>query len=117
MGQYNKRRVILTATTESRAATAKMSAQETTGRPQILSTSFLIRSITSNPLAELLFAREFFSLSMVDVESRRSEASQPCITKTNNLFIRIHAHQNQDRLTTTASKLETFIYNRIKVLR
>jgi len=56
-----------------------MSAQDTTGRPQTLSTSDLILSITSNPLAELLLAREVFSLLMVEVWSRRIEASQPYI--------------------------------------
>lgn len=69
--------VIHTATTESQAATAKISAQDTIGRPQALSTSDLILSITSNPLAELLLARAVFSLSIVAVWSRRIEASQP----------------------------------------
>ena len=44
--------VLLTATTESRAATANMSAQETTGFPHALSTASLISSTTSNPLAD-----------------------------------------------------------------
>jgi hypothetical protein len=68
-----------TTTTESRAATAKMSAQETTGRPQTLSTSNLIWSITSNPLIEFLLGPAFFSLSKADVESKRIDASQPYI--------------------------------------
>ena len=59
--------MIRTATTESQAATANMSAQDITGRPQTLSTSDLILSITSNPLAELLLARAVFSLSIVAV--------------------------------------------------
>ena len=69
-----------TATTESRAATAKISTQETTGRPQTLSTSALIWSTTSNPLTEFRLPRAFFSLSKLDVESKRSEPSQPCNT-------------------------------------
>lgn len=56
-----------------------MSAQDTTGRPQALSTSHLILSITSNPLTELLFGPANFSLVKLGVESRRMEPSQPCI--------------------------------------
>lgn len=70
--------VIRTATTESRAATAKMSAHETTGPPQALSTSSLMLSTTSNPPREFWLGKAFFSLSMVGVGSRRTEASQPC---------------------------------------
>lgn len=73
-------RKLLTATTESRATTAKMSAHETTGAPQALSTADLIKSTTSNPLAELALAKEFFSPSMVEVSSSKIEASQPYTT-------------------------------------
>jgi len=69
--------LLLTATTESRAATANMSAQETIGFPHASSTACLISSTTSNPLADWKFAFEFFSLSIEDVESRRIEPSQP----------------------------------------
>ncbi|KAG8484454.1 hypothetical protein CXB51_023904 [Gossypium anomalum] len=58
----------ITATTESRAATAKISAQETTGRPQTLSTSALIWSTTSNPRTEFKFPRAFFSVSKEDAK-------------------------------------------------
>jgi hypothetical protein len=63
---------------QSRAATTKISAHETTGPPQALSTSDLMLSTTSNPRMELLLATAVFSLSMVGVESRRTEPSQPC---------------------------------------
>ena len=68
---------IHTATTESRAATAKISAQETTGAPQTLSTTDLILSTTANPLAELILAFAFFSESILSVSSSRIDPSQP----------------------------------------
>lgn len=76
---------ILTATTESRAATARISEHETRGQPQTSSTSDLILSMTSNPLTEFLLGNAFFSLSKAGVASRRIEASQPYINKTKSL--------------------------------
>lgn len=71
---------VVTATTESRAATAKISAQETRlGVLHTLSTSDLILSITSKPLTEFAFGTAFFSLSMLGVSSRRIEPSHPYI--------------------------------------
>ncbi|GER29776.1 UPF0339 protein BP0521, partial [Striga asiatica] len=67
----------LTTTGASHAATAKMSAHETTPG-QIRSTAVLAASITSNPLAELAFGPADFSLWIVGESSRRIEASQPC---------------------------------------
>jgi hypothetical protein len=47
--------VTLTMATESRAAVAKISAQDTTGPLHTLSTAALISSTTENPLIELIF--------------------------------------------------------------
>ena len=67
----------LTATTESLATTAKMSAQDT-----ILGHKFsnwdLMVSITLNPLRELLLGPAVFSPVKVALSSRRTDASQPC---------------------------------------
>lgn len=68
---------IHTATTESRAATAKISAQETTGPPQALSTTDLILSTTLNPLAELKLEFALFSESILSVPSSKTEPSHP----------------------------------------
>lgn len=69
----------LTATTESRAATARMSAHDTTGPPQASSTADLILSTTSNPLTELLLGTANFSLTNSGLESKRLDPSQPYI--------------------------------------
>ena len=105
---------ILTATTESRAATANMSAQETTGRPHALSTSYLIWSTTSNPRAELLFGRANFSLSMVADGSRRIEPSQPWITKRIRWLLltkEVHAWEKNSRYKTYLDN--TLAHNRV----
>jgi hypothetical protein len=60
-------------TTESRAAMASISAQDTTPGHS-LSTAFLISSTTSNPLAELLLEMEIFSPSRA---SNSIDPSQP----------------------------------------
>jgi len=67
----------LTATTESRAATATISAQETTPG-QTASTLVLMSSITSKPLKEFTFAPADFSPVKLEVSSNRTEASHPC---------------------------------------
>lgn len=68
---------VRTATTESLAAIAKISAQETTPG-QALSNCDLIVSITSNPLIELAFGPAVFSPVKSAVSSSRIDASQPC---------------------------------------
>ena len=67
----------LTATIESLAATAKMSAQDTTPR-KIFSNWDLIVSTTSNPLSELLLGPAVFSPVKVEVSSKKTDASHPC---------------------------------------
>jgi len=64
--------------TESRAATAKISAHDTTGRLQALSTAALISSTTSNPLIEFRFANAVFSPKNKGVSSSNTDPSQPC---------------------------------------
>ena len=68
--------LILTKTTPSRAASAKMSAQDTVAL-QLASTRVLIVSITSKPLAEFRFGPAFFSPVKVAVSSSSIDASQP----------------------------------------
>lgn len=68
---------VLTRTTESLAARVKMSAQETV-EGHSLSNAALIASMTSNPLAELRFGFDPFSLMMFSLLSNSNEASQPC---------------------------------------
>lgn len=63
--------------TESRAAIATISAQETTPG-HTASTFFLILSITLNPLTELLLGPEVFSPVNEDVSSNSIDPSQPC---------------------------------------
>lgn len=77
--------MIHTATTESRAATAKISAQDTIGPQQTWSTADLILSITSNPLRELALGMAVFSPTNLVASSNRTDASQPYTTleKTN----------------------------------
>lgn len=67
---------MLTMTTESLAAIAKISAHETTPG-HAFSTVALILSITSNPLIELLLGGAVFSPLKVGVSSRSTDASQP----------------------------------------
>jgi len=69
----------LTATTESRAAIARISAQETTPG-QAASTLVLMSSITSKPLREFTFAQADFSQVKVEVSSNRTDASHPYST-------------------------------------
>lgn len=69
--------VTLTMATESRAAMAKISAQDTTGPLHTLSTAALISSTTENPLIELIFGRAVFSPVKFGVSSSRTDPSQP----------------------------------------
>nr|ACR36203.1 unknown [Zea mays]ACR36516.1 unknown [Zea mays] len=63
-------------TVESRAASARMSAQETVAG-QAASSAALISSMTSKPLAESRLGLDRFSLTMDPLLSSSSEASQP----------------------------------------
>lgn len=72
---------------ESRAAMAKISAHDTTGRLQALSTAALISSTTENPLIELIFGRAVFSPVKFRVSSSRTDPSQPCIEISVNYII------------------------------
>lgn len=67
--------------TESRAAVAKISAHDTTGRLQALSTASLISSTTSKPLIEFRLGRAVFSPVKLCVSSSRTDPSQPCAPK------------------------------------
>lgn len=67
-----------TVTTESLAAMAKISAQDTTPG-HTLSTADLMLSMTLNPRAELWFEAAFCSPVKLDVSSSRIEASHPYI--------------------------------------
>lgn len=71
-------RKICTATTESRAATERISAQETTPG-QMVSSWDLIVSITSKPLNEFVFGAAVFSPVKFDVSSTRTDPSHPCM--------------------------------------
>ncbi|WVY93865.1 hypothetical protein V8G54_032953 [Vigna mungo] len=62
--------------TASLAATAKMSAQETTPWHMFSNLDFML-SITSKPLRELAFGNEFFSPVKVSVSSNNTDASHP----------------------------------------
>lgn len=62
--------------TESREATANISAHETTPG-HAFSTADLMLSTTSKPLAEFLFGTAFFSPMKLDVSSRRIDPSHP----------------------------------------
>lgn len=68
---------VLTATDASRAATARISAQETTPG-QTFSTRDLTLSMTSYPLADRKFWSAFFSLVKDEEGSNKMDASQPC---------------------------------------
>ena len=68
--------VVRTRTVESRAARARMSAQETVPG-QAASRAALIWSTTSNPLREFLLGLDPFSLTMLLLLSNSTDASQP----------------------------------------
>lgn len=65
-----------TRTTESLAAVARMSAQDTVSG-QMASRSHFIASITSNPRRELRLGAAVFSPIILAVSSNNTEASQP----------------------------------------
>ena len=67
---------ILTATTESLAATARISAQETTPGHKLSTLDFMV-SITSKPLIEPALGPAVFSPVKLDVSSNSTDASQP----------------------------------------
>ena len=80
--------MFLTATTESRAAVANISAQET--RPvQELSNWLLMVSITLNPLNELLLGAAVFSPVKFAVSSSSTEASHPYICLENKQLLKV----------------------------
>jgi hypothetical protein len=72
--------VALTRTVESRAARATMSAQETVPG-QAASRAALIWSTTSNPLREFMLGLDPFSLTMLLLLSRSTDASHPYTQK------------------------------------
>lgn len=67
---------ILTATTESLAATARISAQETTLGHKLSTLDFML-SITSKPLIVLAFGPAVCSPVKLDVSSNSTDASHP----------------------------------------
>lgn len=73
---YQQISYTLTSTTESRAAMARISAQDTV-RGQAISSSDLIPSIKSKPLSEFKLGPAVFSPTSTGVSSRSTEASQP----------------------------------------
>lgn len=78
----------LTKSTESLAATASISAHDTTPA-HALSTALFIASITSNPLAEFKLGTANFSLSL---PSNSNDASQPYtkIMQIHNSNLEVH---------------------------
>lgn len=70
---YTKKKERPTKSTESLAAMASKSAQDTTPGHAV-STAFFTVSITSNPLAELTLAAPSFSLSL---PSNKTDPSHP----------------------------------------
>lgn len=64
------------ATVPSRAATDRISAQETTPGHAVSKVD-LMESMTSNPLRELLFGPAVFSPVKVELSSKRTDASHP----------------------------------------
>lgn len=68
---------VITWETDDSAASARMSAQETTPG-QELSTAVLMLSTTPKPRIELTLGAASFSLSMLELLSSRIEASHPC---------------------------------------
>lgn len=89
---------MLTKKTDSRAAMAKMSAQETIPLHE-LSTAVLIASTTSNPLTELVFGKAVFSPPL---PSNKIDASQPYILEG---FVSMYNHI-QRRLTPFTGKVQ-----------
>lgn len=81
----NSTQCILTKTTPSLAAMARISAQDTVLPPQAASTRVLMVSMTSNPLAEFRFGNAFFSPVKVGVSSSSIDASQPCMDQSNEI--------------------------------
>ena len=73
---------ILTATTESLAATVRISAQETTWG-QTVSSFDLIASITSKLRRELTLGKAVFSPVKLEVSSKSTDASHPYIQAQN----------------------------------
>ena len=73
----------LTATTESLAATAKMSAQDTTPGHKFSNWDLMV-SITSKPLIDFLLGRASLSPSLT---SNSTDASHPCYKMLHKLFI------------------------------
>lgn len=69
--------MILTMETESRAAMANISAHDTIGRLQALSTAAFITSTNIKPLRESIFETAFFSPMKLGVSSSRTDPSQP----------------------------------------
>ena len=65
---------------------ARISAQETVAG-QAVSNAVLMSSTTPKPLAELLFGRASFSLSMVAELFNKSDPSHPC-NRVKHMFIR-----------------------------
>lgn len=66
----------LTIATESAAAMARISAQDTTPGHAVSTADFIL-SITSNPRAEFLLGIAFFSPVKLDVSSNRIDPSHP----------------------------------------
>lgn len=83
-----------TKSTEASAASARMSAQETTPG-QTFSTAVLMSSTTSKPRTEFLLGAASFSLCMLSLLSSRMEPSQPYNTAT-KLIIRCPRHSAYD---------------------
>jgi hypothetical protein len=75
--KFTNRESTLTNLTLSRAASARMSAQETVAL-HAFSTCCLAASITSKPRAEFMFPKAFFSVDIPGAASKSMDASQPC---------------------------------------
>jgi hypothetical protein len=71
-----------------------MSAQETV-LGHASSNLALISSITSKPLIEFLFGKDFFSLTIVALSSNNTDASQPCKNEKAGSFI--YASDNKQK--------------------
>ena len=92
--------VIRTATTESRAATARMSAHDTV-RGHSASSRALMVSMTPNPLSDPAFGPALFSPVKLPVSSSRTDASQPWRTH-------IHRQQVYTQLVTRLVHKESY---------
>lgn len=79
---------ILTSTTESRAATATISAQEIIPGHNF-SIWDLIVSITSKPLSEFVLGFADFSPVKSDVSSNNKDPSHPCQKQIHKYFAKI----------------------------